>query len=146
MIRAASASDTAKLAALHGESFGDARWSSQQIADSLALATTQALIIEEAGTPQGFILCQLAQDEAEILTLCVSPSLRRNGAGRQLVEAALASAKSKNIRRVFLEVAVDNEAALALYKKTGFRQNGKRPGYYQRGAKTVDAVMLSLDL
>lgn len=146
MIRAAAARDTERLAALHAESFGEARWTRQQIADSLALATTQAWLLEKDNIPQGFILCQVAGEEAEILTFCVSPSLRRHGAGQQLLNAVLASAKSKNIRRVFLEVAVDNEAALALYEKASFRQNGKRRGYYKRGGETVDAVMLSLDL
>jgi ribosomal-protein-alanine N-acetyltransferase len=142
----ATGKDAALLAALHAESFGAARWSLAQIADSVALATTEAWVADEGGVLQGFILCQLAGDEAEILTFCVSPAARRKGAGRRLLDAALAAAKKKGIRRVFLEVAADNQAALTLYEKTGFRLNGKRAGYYARDGKAVDAMMLGFDL
>ncbi|MGB9153323.1 MAG: GNAT family N-acetyltransferase, partial [Alphaproteobacteria bacterium] len=108
--------------------------------------TTQAWVVGEDGISQGFILCQIAGDEAEILTFCVSPSARRRGAGQSLLASLLATAKQQNVSRVFLEVAADNQVALALYEKAGFRPNGKRTGYYRRGEHAVDAVMLGLDL
>ena len=48
---------------------------------------------------------------------------------------------------MFLEVAEDNIAALALYHRAGFAAVGRRRGYYHRaGAAPVDAQVLRLDL
>ena len=48
---------------------------------------------------------------------------------------------------LFLEVAVDNTAAIALYRAAGFASAGTRKGYYDRGAAgRVDALVLRLDL
>jgi ribosomal-protein-alanine N-acetyltransferase len=140
--RLATKDDAPLLAALHGESFGAARWSLAQIADSLALGTTLALVAREKETAQGFILCQVAQEDAEILTFCVSPSARRKGAGMLLLKAALENMRQRKAQRVFLEVAADNAPALALYEKTGFRVVGKRAGYYKREGKMIDAVKM----
>jgi ribosomal-protein-alanine N-acetyltransferase len=146
MIRSALAHDIPDLAALHAKSFAEAQWSAAQIVDSLSLTTSVAFVAQEDAAPQGFILCQTTDVEAEILTFCVDPVARRRGVGHRLLEAALAAVRKKNIRRIFLEVAADNQAALALYEKAGFRPHGKRLGYYRRGAQTVDAIMLGLDL
>ena len=46
-------------------------------------------------------------------------------------------------RRVFLEVAANNAAALALYSRKGFVPCGRRPGYYAGG---VDAAIMERTL
>ena len=44
---------------------------------------------------------------------------------------------------MFLEVAVDNPAAIALYQAAGFVPAGRRRGYYRRqGADAMDALVL----
>ena len=144
--RLASGADAPLLAMLHAESFGDACWSLSQITDSLALATTYAVVVSEADASHGFIFCQIAGGEADILTICVRPSVRGKGAGRLLLETMLSDAQRQKAQRVFLEVATDNHPALALYQKAGFRSNGIRPNYYHRGALTIDAVMLEREL
>ena len=53
----------------------------------------------------GFIVGQLAADEAEILTLGVRKDRQRHGIGRRLVEALARAAKKAEARRLFLEVA-----------------------------------------
>lgn len=144
--RLATKGDVPRFAALHAESFGAARWTHAQIAESLALNTTLALVAEEDGEAQGFILCQIVGDEAEILTFCVDPKARRKGAGRQLLDAALGKARRQEVWRMFLEVAADNTAALALYGKAGFSMTGRRPGYYAHDGNPVDAVMMTAAL
>jgi len=144
--RLASVSDAPLLTALHAESFGEECWNLAQITDSLVLATTYAWIAYQGDVPQGFIFCQMVAGEADVLTLCVTPAARCQGGGRLLLETLLATAAQQNVQRVFLEVAADNQPALALYKKTGFRPNGTRPNYYHRGTMMVDAVMLEREI
>jgi len=48
---------------------------------------------------------------------------------------------------LFLEVAVDNVPAIALYDMAGFRHAGLRKSYYLRqGAPPADALILRRDL
>jgi ribosomal-protein-alanine N-acetyltransferase len=144
--RLAALDDASLLAALHAESFGDAKWTADQFAESLELDTTIAWIVEENHSPQGFILCQIAGEEAEILTLCIRPSARRHGLGLRLLQALDYASREKNARFIFLEVAVDNRAALTLYEKVGYRISGRRARYYKRDGKLVDAIMYRFDL
>lgn len=92
----------------------------------------------------GFILGQLAADEAEILSIGVIPEWQRVGLGARLVDGLSKAAQKAQAKRLFLEVAVDNPAAQALYAKLGFAEVGRRKGYYQRpNAAAVDAVVLA---
>lgn len=131
----------AMLAALHAESFGVECWSTEQFRGSLALTTTRAWLARADGKPAGFILCQILPEEAEILTLCVSPARRRSAIGESLLRQAMADARDAGARILLLEVAADNLAARKLYERLGFLITGTRANYYKRGAVTVDAVM-----
>jgi ribosomal-protein-alanine N-acetyltransferase len=81
-----------------------------------------------------------------VLTLAVDPAHRRSGAGRALVEAVAITAAAAGARSLFLEVASDNQAAMALYGAAGFGRVGQRPAYYRRAAGAVDALVLRRDL
>ena len=45
---------------------------------------------------------------------------------------------------VTLEVRAGNEAAIELYKKMGFREVGRRKGYYRKGKE--DALLMDKEL
>ena len=76
--------------------------------------------------PDGFVLARVAADEAEILTLAVVPQRRRHGIGTLLINAASHRAAMLGAVAMLLEVAVSNEAAVALYERLGFAQGGLR--------------------
>ncbi|MDG2521492.1 ribosomal protein S18-alanine N-acetyltransferase [Caulobacter segnis] len=139
-MRAAEASDAAALAALHRAAF-PSPWSEAELAD---LMQDGAFALVEDG--QGFILCRTVLDEAEILTVAVDPAARRLGLGRRLVLAAAGRARKDGAASFFLEVAVDNLAAIGLYETTDFAQVGLRRGYYRRPDGDVDALVMRRDL
>ncbi|WP_262423258.1 GNAT family N-acetyltransferase [Brevundimonas denitrificans] len=88
-----------------------------------------------------------AADEAEIVTLAVRPEARRRGLGGRLLDRVLDRARDQGVARLFLEVAHDNDAALALYASRGFEQAGGRPAYYARpDGVRADALILALNL
>ena len=94
---------------------------------------------------QAFILSSVMADEAEILTLATDPAAQRQGHARALLKHLIDDLRRRQIHSLFLEVAVDNPAAIALYLGLGFRQVGKRPSYYSRkDGPLVDALILSL--
>ena len=100
------------------------------------------LVSFDADKPVGFILLQKAGDTADVIELGVRASMRRRGIGRHLLEQGLRLATEHGIKRVILDVEVDNRAAYKLYRSAGFELMGKRPNYYQRGKNFKDALIL----
>jgi len=88
----------------------------------------------------GFILIKPAADQAEIITLAVSPDVRNTGVGGALITHSCDVIKAMGVTILFLEVAEDNVAAIALYKKCGFEAMGRRPAYYRRAKGRVAAL------
>ncbi len=139
--RCAAGEDMAPLAAIHAACFAEP-WDAPALAD--LLATPGAFAYAAEG---GFVLARAAGGEAEILTLAVVPVSRRRGTGAALVGAAATHAQSLDANALFLEVAVGNAAARALYGKLGFIEAGRRKGYYAAtGAKPEDALVLRSNL
>jgi GNAT superfamily N-acetyltransferase len=59
-------------------------------------------------------------DVAEFKRLYVRPQARKCGAGRALVEAAIAAARGLGYRQIKLDSLPELTAAIALYKRLGF--------------------------
>ncbi len=130
--RRATPDDARMLAVLHASAF-PRPWDDGAFEALLITFNVFGLVLDG----QGFILCRAVADEAEILTLAVSPQVRRYGAGRALVEAAATLAAARGADSLFLEVASDNDAALGLYAATAFEPTGLRRAYYADGADAV---------
>ncbi len=134
------------IAALHQQCFDEA-WSAESIAGLMAMPGAFGLIALGSDDPAAFILCRVAGDECEVLALGVLPAVRRAGLAGAILGDALADASGRGARRVFLEVAEDNLAALGLYSARGFVRVGRRAGYYGGTAGTGgDALILSRSL
>ncbi len=65
-----------------------------------------------------------------IITIDVRPSNRKRGIGRLLMDAMQAQLREAGTTVIKLEVAADNEGAQAFYRRFGFAQTGRIPGYY----------------
>lgn len=131
------------IAALHEQCFEEA-WSAKSIASLLAMPGAFGLVALGPADPAAFILCRVAGDECEVLTLGVLPANRHAGMAGAVLDAALAKASGLGARRVVLEVAKDNRAARGLYSAHGFARVGQRPGYYGGAANTrADALILA---
>ena len=124
------------MAAIHRAAFSTREaWSRDVIALQMELPGVFGLIAEQGG----MILARVTVDEAEILTLAVSPLARRAGLGRALLRDAMDRAWLMGAAAMFLEVAVTNAPARALYAGQGFSESGLRRGYYPDG---TDALVL----
>jgi [ribosomal protein S18]-alanine N-acetyltransferase len=134
-----SVADSAAVAVLHQEDFVRP-WSGDEFEALLEQDTVFGYAAREVGhgneNPVGFVLARLVAGEGEILTIAVARSHRRQGLGWQMLDAVLRELHAQRAEALFLEVDETNIAAIALYRRMGFRQVGKRPGYYQsdRGA------------
>ena len=91
------------------------------------------LLAESGGNVAGFILTELAPDEGHIITLDVLENYRRQGIGSLLLAAGEGEAASRGGKRMVLETATTNKAAIALWRKHGYRQVVTIENYYGRG-------------
>lgn len=138
MIEEVGADAADELARLHQRGFA-APWTAAEFARLMETPSAFALIAPH----RGFVLGWAPGGDAEILTLAVALEARRAGVGAALVEAAAAAALVRGASSLSLEVAADNSAARALYRKLGFVESGRRPRYYASGA---DALLLRREL
>ena len=146
IIRKAALSDVEKLAQLHSLCFAEA-WDGPAFHRLLQNANVFALVGGTASESQSFLVVQVAAGESEILSLGTNPASRRKGYARSLVLTASEAAVRLGAREMFLEVAAENEAAIALYSTLGFSPAGRRVKYYGRpDGPAVDAVILRTGL
>jgi [ribosomal protein S18]-alanine N-acetyltransferase len=148
--RQADRRQAVELAAIHGMAFAgqERHWSESEI---IALLTDPIVAVHiaygEQRTAIGFALCRTMADEAELLTLAVMPDARREGRGAALLAACEEGALASGAARLFLEVAAGNMAAGALYTRAGYRECGRRKGYYLRpDGSRDDAVVMAKQL
>ncbi|MBK1636984.1 GNAT family N-acetyltransferase [Rhodovulum adriaticum] len=131
------------LAALHAACFTTPRpWRAEEFAALLAGPGTFL-----CGDATAFALGRALAGEAELLTLAVCPTARRQGLGRARLAAFEDAARARGADTAFLEVAADNAAARALYDAAGYGQAGQRPGYYAApDGSRIDALVLRKSL
>jgi ribosomal-protein-alanine N-acetyltransferase len=156
-VRRAEHEDLAAAARLHEENFTEA-WSEdfwrRQIAETGDAAPTSALLYVSPINADrlvrplaGLLLARRVVDEAEILTVAVADTFRRQGVARRLLDRLIVDLCRDLPCRLFLEVSVANVAALALYTNYGFTEVGSRKDYYRAAGKaSVDAKILALEL
>jgi ribosomal-protein-alanine N-acetyltransferase len=147
--------DLGRLGRLHRSCFTEP-WSRADLAHLLALPGGFGLIARyyEGGLSPldalrgvGFAICRVVRDECELLSIGVVPGWRRRGVAGELLRASMLRCHAWGARTMFLEVAVDNEPAQALYEAHGFERVGTRPDYYQRpGGRRIAAYTMRSDL
>ncbi len=75
-----------------------------------------------------FLVANSIQGECEILTLGVLKENQNQGVALELFKLLLGS---PDVKTIFLEVNVNNRAAISLYKKIGFQKVSIRQKYYK---------------
>lgn len=140
-VRTATAEDASALASMEAVLFSDA-WSESSVSGTLASPFAVAFVAECGGECIGYLLSSMLAPEGELLRIGVHPAHRRRGVGRALMRCFLNEAAKRGCAEIFLEVRADNEGAIALYRQSGFRDNGIRRGYYKN--PTADALLMHL--
>ena len=77
------------------------------------------------------------RDEIEIIRICIIKSHQRKNYGSILINEI----KKLNIKKIFLEVSIENVNAINFYLKNGFQKIGVRKGYYANDESSrIDAL------
>jgi ribosomal-protein-alanine N-acetyltransferase len=99
-------------------------------------------VAEVDGRIAAMLVAWFIVDEIHIATIATHPDFRRQGIGKKLLSLVLQSAREEGAVTSFLEVREGNAAALELYRKFGFEEDGRRTGYYKDNHE--DAILMSL--
>lgn len=138
----------ARLAAIHRDGFARP-WGIQDFERFLASRAVLAdgLFLRSERQPSGFALSRRVTGEAELLSLAVAPEARGRGHAGALLARHLDNLAGLGVETVHLEVEEGNAPALALYRRHGFAEVGRRPGYYVKpDGATATALTMSLAL
>ena len=142
----ATARDAAAIAALHAASFRRG-WSEQEVE---TLLLDRHVITDCAclrGRLTGFIMTRMVEGEAEILSVAVARAAQGRGLAGRLLTLHLRRLAGLGARAVFLEVDEQNQPAIRLYARAGFREVARRPNYYPSDTgKAGNALVLRRDL
>ena len=92
----------------------------------------------------GYLCLWAVADEVHVTNLAVDPAWRGEGIGRFLLGTLLVRHRAAGARRAFLEVRPGNTEARRLYQSLGFREVGRRRGYYVDTGE--DALLLEARL
>jgi ribosomal-protein-alanine N-acetyltransferase len=128
---------------IEADLFGAEQWSAGMFWNELASGHYYAAALDGTDTMVGYAGLAVTPDEAWVQNIAVRRDAQRGGIGRALLEALLAEAARRGVRKTLLEVAVDNAAAQKLYAGYDFEPVGIRRGYYQ--PSNTDALVMMRD-
>lgn len=101
----------------------------------------QADEAEQKEQLRGYIICWMIPGDMHLLNLAVHPDWRRRGIGSALLNLAMNDFAGRGGGTVYLEVRRSNLAAQRVYRRLGFTEVGRRPGYYRR--RREDALVMA---
>jgi ribosomal-protein-alanine N-acetyltransferase len=124
--------------------FGPEKWSAAMFWNELATGQFYLVTLDDDDSVIGYAgLSVMDGHESWVQNIAVRRDAQRRGLGRVLLEALLAEAARRGVRKTLLEVAVDNGPAQRLYASYDFEPVGIRRGYYQ--PSNTDALVMMRD-
>ncbi len=144
-VRSGTAADLKAMAAIEKSAAIDP-WSLSQFLESSLLDSNRSLVLEDDSGLLGFAIYQRVQDEATLLNIAILPARQRQGFGAQLLQSLVERLTRQGVTRLLLEVRRGNAAAIALYRRLGFVDDGVRPDYYPLPGGREDALLMSREL
>ena len=143
------AQDVASIIRLERASLTAAHWNEAQYQSLFENdPSRQRLILvavhQESAAVVGFLIARYVSREWELENIVVAETNRAIGIGTSLLGELLLRAQASESDSVYLEVRESNSAARRLYSKFGFKENGRRKGYYSNPSE--DAILYSKTL
>jgi len=90
----------------------------------------------------GIIQYDIIYDRAELSQIDVKPEYQNQKIASTLIESMIKECKNNNVKNITLEVKKDNDVAIHLYKKYGFKETAIRKGYYQG----IDGILMEKEM
>ncbi|MFY9697283.1 MAG: peptidase C39 family protein [Rhodoplanes sp.] len=131
--RTASLADLEPVLVLESKVFASDRMSRRSVRRFLVSPHAVVLVAEVEGRICGaaVVLVRCTSDVARLYSIAVDPDCAGRGVGCALLAAAEDAACARDCLYLRLEVHENNARAIALYRKTGYREFGRLHEYYQ---------------
>lgn len=142
-IREILSQDILTLAKLEAENFSDS-WSKEALIDSFSQNYVHFYGAYKGKKLVGYLIFSHIVDEVEIFRIAVARSCRREGIGQILLDTMLDFGEEKKVTRALLDVRQSNAPAIFLYKKIGFKEDGRRRDFYE--SPREDAILMSMNI
>lgn len=142
-----SLENLAEIVALERVSFATP-WSQEGLREEIVNPLNLTTIIKSQPDPDagiiGYSLSRVIAPEAELLRIAIKPQARHQGIGTRLIHEVEKKLLLLQVKQLYLEVSEKNRPAIALYQKTGFSIETRRPNYYDNG--TTGAIIFTLKI
>lgn len=132
-----------KVARLEQAIFSDA-WSEQALSETFRQSYAVILGAWAEDMLAGYVILYCIADQGEIMRIAVDEALRRRGVARQLLEETLRYCKQNGADTILLDVRESNQAAISLYKKHGYIEDGIRKNFYTNPSE--DAILMHCEV
>ncbi len=116
-------------------------WSAKSFLDACKEEYNIYLVCEIEGRIAGYCGLWTVMGEGNITNMAVDEKYRKCGIGTALMQAMELMGQKMDVSIFFLEVRASNVAAQKLYEKMGYREIGRRKGFYERPME--DALVMS---
>lgn len=148
LIRRMSAADIPRVvecaaAIAHAPRYFRSTW--EAMLDTDAVPLRLALVAtNNAGGVHGFAVVSIVPPQAELESIAVAKISQRQGIGSRLLKEILQEIRWAGVQQLGLEVRESNQPAIALYRRAGFRETGRRRRYYTDPIE--DALLMDISL
>lgn len=118
-----------------------ALWTKEQFETELKLSCAHIFLYrtKEEKAPLGFVCFRVYQDEAELTNFAVLPNAQNKHIGTKLLSFALTNLSKRGVKKITLEVSVQNLKAKKIYENFGFKKISLRKNFYDGG---IDAELM----
>ena len=122
--------DIAKVSEMERDFFSTP-WSEASIAHYMEAGNTIFVVARCGEETIGYAAVMCVLDEGNLVSIGVHNDFREMGIASELLDIVYDMAHERGVTSINLEVRTSNEAAIALYEKHGFVQNGRRKDFYR---------------
>lgn len=117
-------------------------WSRRMLEEELDNLSASFIAAQaENGTILGYAGLTVVLDEGYINNIAVREEYRKQGIASALLDVFVRFAQAHQLAFLTLEVRASNAPAIALYRKHGFQEAGRRKNYYQQPRE--DAIIMT---
>lgn len=117
-------------------------WSEKGFRDSYAKVNNVYLVAEVENNIVAYCGFWGVAGEGQITNVAVHKGYRRQGIAEKMMSELIDQGRKQGIEAFTLEVRVNNQAAIFLYHRLGFKDSGIRKNFYE--APVEDALIMWL--
>jgi L-amino acid N-acyltransferase YncA len=153
-IRSASPADAREMAELFAAVAEERTWIAtkppvdiEERAAQFAGTTDGSIVAVAAGQLVGILHVEVSRHGFGEIGMLVRRDWRGHGIGSALLRESISRARGQGLHKLCLEVFPHNTAAIAMYRKAGFAEEGRRVRQYRRASGELwDSIVMGLEL